>query len=59
MDKNTSDTSGFWNGLGFALVIFALCMGIGGCSYLISKGNVLESQHRVIITNSFNALEIK
>jgi hypothetical protein len=59
MDQNTSDTSGFWDGLGFALVIFALCMGIGGCSYLIKKGNALESQHRVIITNSFNNLQSK
>lgn len=54
MDKNTS---GFWDGLGFALVIFALCMGIGGCSYLVSKGQALKYQNSLIITNSFNNLQ--
>lgn len=26
--------SGFWTGLGVALVVLSLCLGIGGCVYL-------------------------
>ena len=35
MNEEKSD---FWSGLGTALVILALCLGIGGCNYLIQKG---------------------
>lgn len=38
--------SGFWNGLGFALVIFALCIGIGKCTDYFDKNSVLKEQEK-------------
>ena len=39
-DSNNDNSSmeGFWDGLGFAMVILAFCLGVGGCEYLIGKG---------------------
>ena len=39
-----SDMSDFWARLGLAMVILALCLGIGGCEYLIDKGMALREQ---------------
>lgn len=34
-----SDMTYFWSGLGIAAIILAVCLGIGGCCYLIKKGD--------------------
>lgn len=41
---NKSEQKGFFDGLGTALVILALCLGVGGCNYLTNtKGGPLIS----------------
>lgn len=47
--------SDFWSGCGCALVILALCFGIGGCCYLVKKkkrGGEKSMKHRKHHNNS-------
>jgi len=39
-----SDKHELWEGAGWALIFLGLCLGIGSCSYLVSKGNALETE---------------
>lgn len=34
----------FWESLGCAVVILSICLGIGGCNYLIAKSDVMRQQ---------------
>jgi len=31
------ETKGFWEGLGFAIVIFSICFGIGSCHRMMNN----------------------
>lgn len=50
------------DGYQMAAIILALCLGIGGCCYMIELGAVkrIQAERQTIsITNSFNQLEKK
>ena len=44
--ENKTDKTAFWSNLGegisVALIILALCFGIGGCNYFVQKGAALN-----------------
>lgn len=45
--------------IGQACVVLAVCLGIGGCTYLVnlSEAKLNESKRQIYITNSFNSVE--
>ena len=51
-----TDKSGFYDGLGTALIILALFLGAGGCQYLVKKGESLSPAPLVIKTNNTTQL---
>lgn len=50
-----------WEWVGMGVFVLCLCLGIGGCCYLLQLGSAKEKEasRSIVITNSFNTLEKK
>ena len=42
--ENKSDKAALWDGMGVGIIILSICLGIGGCNYMIAKGQALLDQ---------------
>lgn len=59
MNIMDGDVSDWKEGMALGFIILCLCLGIGGCCYLLQLGSAKEKEasRSIIITNSFNTLE--